>query len=211
MQGQGEAPAASSNHPPPADPPHTDKADSTIFPCISEATVHSLLPLCSAACYTYGKAPYKVAGVCALWLLRCRDKEKHQQPAVIILLDLLVINYIQTRQTPPSCPASQKAQCTASLYFAVLFVIPMGTCLQTGRCVCIVIGGMQGQGEAPAASTTNHHPPPADPLEDTNKADSIFPCISNSTAHSILPLCSATCYTYGKASASSSVCVHFGC
>jgi hypothetical protein len=135
--------------------------------------------------------PLQLARVCAMWLLRCRDNKQEHQPAAVFFI-FLQIHYIQIRQIP-SFPSSQELQCTASCYFAVMLVMPRGRPLRTtGRCLCIVVAEMQGQqAGAPASSSILHLP--ADALH-TNKSDSILPCISGTTVHSLLLLCSDACY-----------------
>jgi hypothetical protein len=91
--------------------------------------------------FSLGEGLCKLAGVCALRLLRCRDNKQEHQPAAVFFIFLL-IHYIQTSQIP-SFPSSQELQCTASCYFAVMLVIPRGRPLQTGVCVCIMVAEMQ--------------------------------------------------------------------
>jgi hypothetical protein len=57
---------------------------------------------------------------------------------------------------------NHSAQPPATLQCCLLY--PWETPLQSSMCVCIVVAEMQGQGDAPAASS--NHTPPANPLED---------------------------------------------
>jgi hypothetical protein len=130
-------------------------------------------PATLQCCLSYlDKGTWTLAGVCALWLLRCREERQHQPAAVTLVM---LSHYIQIKRQTASFPPSQEPQCTASCHFALLLVIPRGRPLHPGGCVCIVVAEMPGQGEAPASSSQS---PAAEPLHTDKKVDFFFLLIS---------------------------------